>query len=120
MRFHATLIFLVILIAPHGDLFAQAATVAGVVSAGGGQALPGVTVTTTPESGGLSRHTKTSSDGTYRFEGLPDGTYCVQRDRRFGRRTIKNGSNAAKKPSPRTNRVTITRNSIAILPSPKV
>jgi hypothetical protein len=47
------------------------------VSAGGGHVLAGVTVTTTPESGGLSRHTKTGSDGTYRLAGLRDGTYRV-------------------------------------------
>ena len=65
------------LVAPNRVVFAQSATIAGVVSDGRGQVFPGATVTTTPESGGLSRHTRTDSAGTYRFEGLPDGTYRV-------------------------------------------
>ena len=64
-------------IAPSHIVFAQSATIAGVVSDLLGQVIQGVTVTATPESGGLSRHTRTSSEGTYRFEGLPDGTYRV-------------------------------------------
>ena len=58
-------------------MVAQSATIAGVVSDGRGYVFPGVTVTTTPESGGISRHTKTNSAGSYRFDGLPDGTYRV-------------------------------------------
>lgn len=82
MRFLATFLVSIILIAAHGAVFAQAASVAGVVSDQRGQALPGVTVTTTPESGGVSRHTKTSSDGRYRFEELPDDAYRIDFDRR--------------------------------------
>jgi len=65
------------LIAPNRAVFAQSATIAGVVSDRRGYVFSGVTVTTTPESGGLSRHTRTNSAGTFRFEGLPDGTYRV-------------------------------------------
>ena len=56
---------------------AQSAAITGIVSDGRGQVFSGVTVTATPESGGVSTHTKTRSDGTYRFEGLPDDTYRV-------------------------------------------
>ena len=44
--------------------------------------LPGVTVTTIPQSGGLVRHTTSGSDGSYRFDGLPDGVYRVDFDLR--------------------------------------
>lgn len=80
VRFHATLIVSLMLIAPNRVGLAQSATIAGVVSHGAGQVLSGVTVTATPESGGPSRHMKTSNDGTYRFEGLSDGTYRVDFD----------------------------------------
>src|SRR5687767_10600307 len=66
-----------LLFAPGRVVLAQSATVAGVVTAGRGQVIAGVAITTTPQSGGLSRHTKTSSDGTYQFAGLPDGIYRV-------------------------------------------
>ena len=42
-----------------------------------GGAIPGVTVTTIPQSGGLARNAMSGSDGSYRFDGLPDGTYRV-------------------------------------------
>jgi hypothetical protein len=42
-----------------------------------GQPLPGVSVTTIPEFGGLARRAATGSDGAYRLEMLPDGTYRV-------------------------------------------
>ena len=44
--------------------------------------IPGVTVTTIPQSGGLARHTTSGTDGSYRFEGLPDDTYRVDFDLR--------------------------------------
>ena len=71
----------VVLIAPHDVVFAQAA-LAGVVSDGQGRVLPGVTVTVTPQSGGVSRHAKTNGDGGYRYEALPDATYRVDFDLR--------------------------------------
>ena len=77
MRFHATLIISLVLIVPNRVVFAQSASITGVVSDGRGYVFSGVTVTTTPESGGLSRQTTTNSAGTYRFDGLPDGTYRV-------------------------------------------
>jgi hypothetical protein len=66
-----------ILIALNGVAVAQSANISGVVSDGGSQVIPGVTVTIIPESGGLSRRTTSGGDGAYRFEGLPDGTYRV-------------------------------------------
>ena len=84
MRF-LSLIVSVILIALHGVVFAQGSTVAGAVSDRQGRVLRDVTVTATPQSGGVSWHTKSASDGTYRFEGLPDATYRVDFDLRdFG------------------------------------
>jgi len=71
------LVLSLILIAPSGVVVAQSASIAGVVRDGNGGVMPDVTVTTIPQSGGLMRHTTSGSDGSYRFEGLPDGTYRV-------------------------------------------
>jgi Carboxypeptidase regulatory-like domain len=76
------LILSVILIAPSAVVFAQSARIAGVVRDGIGGVIPGVSVTTIPQSGGLLRHTTSGSDGSYRFDGLPDGTYRVDFDLR--------------------------------------
>lgn len=58
-------------------LFAQSTGLFGVVSDAAGQRIPGVTVTAIPESGGQARQATSDSDGTYRFDGLPDGIYRV-------------------------------------------
>ena len=76
------LVLLLILFAPSGVVFAQSASIAGVVRDGNGGVIPGVNVTTIPQSGGLVRHTTSGSDGSYRFDGLPDGTYRVDFDLR--------------------------------------
>ena len=76
------LVFLLILTAPSGVVFAQSASIAGVVRDGSGRVIPGVTVTTIPQSGGLVRHTTSGGDGSYRFDGLPDGTCRVDFDLR--------------------------------------
>ncbi len=73
----ASLVVSLILIAPADVVFAQAASITGVVRDGINRVIPGVTIIAVPESGGLSRHTTSGSDGAYRFEGLPDGTYRV-------------------------------------------
>ena len=73
---------LLILFASSGVGFAQSARIAGVVRDGIGEVIPGVSVTTNPQSGGLLRHTTSGSDGSYRFDGLPDGTYRVDFDLR--------------------------------------
>jgi hypothetical protein len=39
-------------------------------------------LTAIPQAGGLPRHTTSGSDGSYRFDGLPDGTYRVDFDLR--------------------------------------
>ena len=72
-----TLIVSLTLIALNGVVFAQSASISGVVSGGRDQGIPGVIVTAIPQSGGLARHTTSGSDGAYRFEGLPEGTYRV-------------------------------------------
>ena len=66
-----------ILIAAGVALFAQSASLSGIVSDEAGQRISGVTVTAIPESGGPARHATSDSNGTYRFDGLPDGTYRV-------------------------------------------
>lgn len=66
-----------LLIAAGMVLFSQSASLSGVVSDTAGQRLPGVTVTAIPESGGAARHATSDSNGTYRFDNLPDGTYRV-------------------------------------------
>ena len=76
------LVLLLILIAPSGVVVAQSASIAGVVRDGNGGVIPGVDVTTIPQSGGLVRHTTSGSDGSYRLDGLPDGTYRVDFDLR--------------------------------------
>ena len=60
----------------HGVAAAQSAAIIGVVSHAR-QMVPGVTVTAVAQSGGPARHSMSGSDGTYRFEGLPEGTYRV-------------------------------------------
>ncbi len=42
-----------------------------------GQTVPGVSVTTIPEGGGVAKRTTSGRDGTYRFDALPEGTYRV-------------------------------------------
>ena len=76
---HGTLL-LSLIIAPCGVVFAQSASIAGVVRDRNGEGLPGVTVTTIPQSGGVVRHTTSASDGSYRFEGVSDGVYRVDFD----------------------------------------
>jgi len=72
-----TFVVSLMLVAPSGVVFAQSASIAGVVRDPSGQLIPGATVTTIPESGGLIRHTTSGRDGSYRFDALPDGTYRV-------------------------------------------
>jgi Carboxypeptidase regulatory-like domain len=56
-------------------LTAQPGTITGRVVDTAGQRMPGVTITATPERGGLSRRTTSSGDGTFRFEGLAEAVY---------------------------------------------
>jgi hypothetical protein len=74
---HMTFVVSLILLAPGGVALAQSASITGVVSDGRGSGISGVTVTTIPQSGGLIRHTTSGSDGSYRFDGLPDDTYRI-------------------------------------------
>ncbi len=56
---------------------AQSSSIAGHVVDARGQTLPGVSVTVIPQSGGAARRAITGRDGTYRLDGLPEGTYRV-------------------------------------------
>ncbi len=76
------LVLSLMLIAPSAAVVAQSASIAGVLRDRNGGVIPGVSVTTIPQSGGLLRHTASGSDGSYRFDGLPDGTYRVDFDLR--------------------------------------
>jgi hypothetical protein len=74
-------------------LFAQtnAGSLSGSVSDASGGALPGVTVTATNSSTGFNRTVITETDGTYRFQSLPVGTYEVNADLAgFGSVTTRN------------------------------
>ena len=74
------LIFLMLLLP--AALLAQtgSAALGGRVSDESGAALPGVTVTASDNSTGLSRSVVTGTDGSYRFPSLPVGTYTVSTD----------------------------------------
>jgi hypothetical protein len=65
-----------------GAAFAQSSggNLSGRVVDETGGALPGVTVTATNDATGLNRTVVTSSDGTYRLQSLPPGTYTVVAD----------------------------------------
>jgi hypothetical protein len=54
------------------------ASIAGYVMAGG--PLEGVSVTVTPDRGGVTRQTATGSDGAYQFDELPSGVYRLDFD----------------------------------------
>lgn len=56
---------------------ARTPSISGRAVDGIGQPLPGVSVTTTAEAGGIARTTVTGHDGTYRFEALADGLWRV-------------------------------------------
>ena len=56
---------------------AQSASIVGHVVDAADQPLSGVSVASTPGSGGQVWVTTTDSDGSYRFEVLPEGTYRV-------------------------------------------
>ena len=71
------LVVSLVLIAPAGVVLSQSASITGVVRDGSDRVLPGAIVTAIPESGGFSKYTTSGSDGAYRFEGMPDGTYRV-------------------------------------------
>lgn len=86
----APLLLSLMLIAPCGAVFAQSGTFAGVVRDRNGGVLPGVTVATIPQSGGLITHTTSGSDGSYRFDGLSDGVYRVDFDLRGFERIRRN------------------------------
>jgi hypothetical protein len=74
-------------------LFAQtnAGSLSGRVADPSDAPLPGVTVTATNASTGFNRTVITESDGTYRFQSLPVGTYEVTADLAgFGTLTTRN------------------------------
>src|SRR5205823_13957845 len=74
-------------------LYAQtnAGSLSGRVEDGSASALPGVTVTATNSSTGFNRTVITETDGSYRFQSLPVGTYEVTADLAgFGTLTTRN------------------------------
>ncbi len=64
--------------ATSGAAHARQTSVAGHVVAGG--PLGGVSVTASPERGGIVRETTTGSDGAYQFDDLPVGVYRLDFD----------------------------------------
>src|SRR4029077_9859097 len=75
------LLILLLLLLP-AALLAQtgSAALGGRVADESGAALPGVTFTATANATGFNRSVVTSSDGSYRFQSLPVGTYTVNAD----------------------------------------
>lgn len=65
------------MVAPEAVAVAASGSIAGHVVDTAGQALPGVSVTTIPERGGLAKHTTSDGGGAYRFDELSDFTYRV-------------------------------------------
>ena len=55
----------------------QTASIGGHVADPTGQPLPGVSVMTIAETGGISSRATSGRDGAYHFDTLPDGTYRV-------------------------------------------
>ena len=76
------LVGLIIIVLLPQLLFAQtnAGSLSGHVSDASGGALPGVTVSATNSATGFNRSVVTESDGSYRFQSLPVGTYDVTAD----------------------------------------
>ena len=66
-----------IVAALNGLADAQSTSIAGRVSDGSGQYLPGVSVTAIPETGGVASRAISDQHGAYQFGILPDGTYRV-------------------------------------------
>jgi Carboxypeptidase regulatory-like domain/TonB dependent receptor/TonB-dependent Receptor Plug Domain len=86
------LVGLLVLLLPQ-LVFAQtnAGSLSGHVSDASGGALPGVTLTATNSSTGFNRTVVTETDGSYRFQSLPAGTYDVTADLAgFGSVTTRN------------------------------
>jgi hypothetical protein len=55
----------------------QAPSITGRAIDQAGYPIPGASVTAMLESGGVSKRAPTGTDGVFRFDGLPDGTYRV-------------------------------------------
>ncbi|HXH94810.1 MAG TPA: TonB-dependent receptor, partial [Thermoanaerobaculia bacterium] len=84
--------FLILILVPT-LIFAQtnAGSLSGRVTDASGAGLPGVTVTATNSATGFNRSVVTESDGSYRFQSLPVGTYEVTADLAgFGAVTTRN------------------------------
>jgi carboxypeptidase family protein len=58
-------------------VLAQSGGISGHVVDSIGQPVPGVSVSAAPETGGTATRVTTGTDGTYRFETLPDDVYRV-------------------------------------------
>jgi len=86
------LVALLVLLLPQ-VIYSQtnAGSLSGRVTDASGAPLPGVTITATNGATGFNRSVVTESDGTYRFQSLPVGTYDVTADLAgFGSLTTRN------------------------------
>jgi hypothetical protein len=113
-------------------LFAQtnAGSLSGHVTDANGAALPGVTVTATNSATGFNRSVVTESDGSYRFQSLPVGTYEVTADLAgFGAVTTRNveinvstdrGLNVTLKQASVKESITVTASSPLIETTPAI
>lgn len=92
MRSRSLLLIALLILVPT-LLFAQtnAGSLSGRVTDPSGAGLPGVTVTATNSATGFNRSVVTETDGSYRFQSLPVGTYEVTADLAgFGAVTTRN------------------------------
>jgi hypothetical protein len=91
MRFRLSLIIFLMLLSQAALAQTQGAVVTGRVVDATGAALPGVTITATNESTGVSQSTVTGGDGSYRTPTLMPGRYNVSAELSgFGRVTMPN------------------------------
>jgi hypothetical protein len=77
--------------------FAQlpTATISGVVKDASSAVIPDATVTVTSQETGLSRTTKSSSNGAYKFPALPVGTYEVKAEQAGFQSKVQSGLRVA-------------------------
>ena len=83
------LIFLVVSTSAFAQL--PTATISGVVKDASGAVIPGASITATSPETGMSRTTKSASDGAYRFPAMPVGEYQVRAEQSGFQSKVQSG-----------------------------